>query len=463
MDILEGLTTLIPVQVSTAIPGPLSQGMAARLQKAVPLATYAGLYGIFLQSARGVYLTDIDGNRFMDFLAGASAVSVGYGREDVINVYNRTALRLQHSCFCFSPTLEAVELAEKLAEITPGVFSKRVLFGVSGSDSVDAAVKIARRFTGKPRMIYFRKAYHGSTGFSIGMNGFGSLQEGLFLGDACTMVDFPATRAQADRTLEQVEAALKRGDVAGIITEPVQGDGGNVVPPDGFHPALSQLADQYGGVFIADEIQSGMGRSGRWWEMETFGVTPDIVCTAKAITSGYVPLSACIVREEMAGCLGKSQHLFTYSGHPPACAVARKVIDILERDDLIRNAKERGDQLVKGLQPLIERYACAVEVRGRGLHVGFEVRDEKTALPLGGVFAFRCVEKGLYPGYFGESNQVLRLHPPLIITEAEVQYAVDVIASVVEEWDSGRFPEETIRRYHQNAFGLGDDQWLASH
>lgn len=454
---------MIPVQVSTPIPGPLSQGMAERLIKAVPLATYAGLYGIFLRSARGVYLTDIDGNRFLDFLAGASAVSVGYGREDVVDAYNRAALRLQHSCFCFSPNLEAVELAEKLAAITPGDFPKRVLFGVSGSDSVDAAVKIARRFTGKPRMIYFRKAYHGSTGFSIGMNGFGNLQEGLFLEDACTTVDFPATRSQADRTLEQVEAILRRGDTAGIITEPVQGDGGNIVPPEDFHAELCRLAHSFGGVFIADEIQSGMGRSGRWWEMETFGVTPDIVCTAKAITSGYVPLSACIVREEMAGCLGKSQHLFTYSGHPPACAVARKVIDILEQENLIQNAAARGDQLMRGLKPLVERYACAVDVRGRGLHVGFEVRDEKTSLSLGGLFAFRCVEKGLYPGYFGESNQVLRLHPPLIIDDAEVQFAVDVITSVVEEWESGEFPLDTVRRYNQHAFGLGDDRWHASH
>lgn len=454
---------MIPVQVSTPIPGPLSQGMAERLIKAVPLATYAGLYGIFLRSARGVYLTDIDGNRFLDFLAGASAVSVGYGREDVVDAYNRAALRLQHSCFCFSPNLEAVELAEKLAAITPGDFPKRVLFGVSGSDSVDAAVKIARRFTGKPRMIYFRKAYHGSTGFSIGMNGFGNLQEGLFLEDACTTVDFPATRSQADRTLEQVEAILRRGDTAGIITEPVQGDGGNIVPPEDFHAELCRLAHSFGGVFIADEIQSGMGRSGRWWEMETFGVTPDIVCTAKAITSGYVPLSACIVREEMAGCLGKSQHLFTYSGHPPACAVARKVIDILEQENLIQNAAARGDQLMRGLKPLVERYPCAVDVRGRGLHVGFEARDEKTSLSLGGLFAFRCVEKGLYPGYFGESNQVLRLHPPLIIDDAEVQFAVDVITSVVEEWESGEFPLDTVRRYNQHAFGLGDDRWHASH
>jgi 4-aminobutyrate aminotransferase len=453
---------MIPVQVSTTIPGPLSQGMVRRLKKTVPFAAYAGLYGICLKSARGVYLTDVDGNTFLDFLSGASTVSVGYGRKDIIEVYNQTAVRLQHSCFCFSPNQEAIDLAEKLAEITPGTYPKQVLFGLSGSDSVDAAVKIARRFTGKPRMIYFRRAYHGSTGFSIAMNGFGSLQEGLFLGEDCTRMDFPTTTTQAEWTIHQIQAAFKRGDIAGIVTEPVQGDGGNIVPPDGFHNSLIELTRHYGGVFIADEIQSGMGRSGRWWGMETFGVTPDILCTAKAITSGYAPLSACIVPAEMASCLGKSQHLFTYAGHPPTCAVARKVIDIVEQENLIQNARERGDQLIKGLQALIGRYSCAVDVRGKGLHVGFEVRDQANNFPLGGLFALRCVEKGLYPGYFGEANHVLRLHPPLIIRQAEIQFAIDVITSVVEEWESGHFSSDTIRRYKRNAFGLGDDQWLAS-
>ncbi len=448
---------MIPVFTSNSIPGPRSQQLTSRVNKVIPRAGCASLYGICLKSAKGMYLTDMDGNVYLDFLAGASAVSVGYGRQDVIDVYDQVARRLQHSCFCYSPNQEAVELAEKLLQITPGNFSKQVLFGLSGSDSVDAAVKIARRFTGKPRMISFRKSYHGSTGLSISVNGFGKLQEGLFCEDSGSMVDFPTTPAQAEQTLDEIEAALRKGNVAGIITEPIQGDGGNNVPPDGFHAALFDLAHAYGAVFIADEIQSGMGRSGSWWGMDTFGVTPDILCTAKAITSGYIPLSACVAREDMAVCLGKSQHLFSYSGHPPSCAVAMKVIEIIEQENLLSNAAERGEQLKAGLQSLQDRSECVADVRGRGLQLGVEVKDWKTGISLGGPFAFRCVQKGLYPGYFGESNNVIRLHPPLIVTEKEIQFAVEVITSVVEEWESGTFPPATVRQYRQNSVGLGDD------
>ncbi|MCL4562739.1 MAG: aspartate aminotransferase family protein [Chloroflexi bacterium] len=448
---------MIPTKVSTPIPGPNSQAMVARMQKLIPYAEYSGLFGVALESGSGAYLTDVDGNVFLDFLAGASAVSLGYGRQDVIDAYVRTAGRIQHSAFGYSPTQEALDLAQKLIDITPGDHAKQVLFGLSGSDSVDAAIKIARRYTGKPRIISFRGGYHGSTGFSISANGFGSLQKGLFLGENHSMLKFPSTPVEAEETLEAVEQLMKAGDVAGVVTEPIQGDGGNVEPPQDFHQNLSALAHRYGAIYAVDEVQSGVGRSGCWWEIETFGVVPDILCTAKAISSGYIPLSACIARQEMAASLGKAQHLFTFSGHPPACAVGLKVLEVIEKEDLRRNAEERGIQLRRGLQSLVDRYPSARQVRGRGLHVGFEVRDGKSNQALGGLFAFRCVEKGLYPGYFGESNNVVRLHPPLIVTAEDVQFAIGVLTDVVEEWETGRFPQETVMSYSRNSVGLGDN------
>ncbi len=208
------------------------------------------------------------------------------------------------------------------------------------------------------------------------------------------MADFPSTQEQAERSLDEIEILLKQGDVAALITEAIQGDGGNVEPPVFFHPALRELTRRYGTVMICDEVQSGVGRSGEWWEIQTFGVVPDILCTAKAITSGYIPLSACVAPEAMAASLGKAQHLFTYSGHPPACAVALKVLDVIEKEGLRQNAFERGKQLRQGLQHLVGKYPCAVDVRGRGLHVGFEVKESGSGQSLGGLFALRCVEKG---------------------------------------------------------------------
>ena len=418
---------------------------------------YAGLMGITLRSAKGVYITDADDNIFLDFLAGASAVSVGYSRQEVINAYDVTATKIQHSCFPYSPNEEAVAFAQKLIEVTPGNHEKRVLFGLSGSDSVDAAIKIAQRFTGKPKIISFHGGYHGSTGFSISANGFSGMQKGLFLGDNFVMCDFPRTPQAMAITLSEVEKLLKKGDVAALITESIQGDGGNVVPPDNFHQQLNELVHRYQAVFIADEVQSGAGRSGNWWEIETYGVVPDIICCGKAITSGYIPMSACIARAEMALSLAKAQHLFTYSGHPPSAAVGLKVFEIIEKEHLLENARARGEQLRTGLQVLVNKYPFAKEVRGRGLHNGFEVFDTDKNIPLGGLFAFRCVEKGLYPGFFGSNNEVMRLHPPLIINQEEIQFAIDVITSVAEEWASGKFPQATIESYRKNSVGLGSD------
>jgi 4-aminobutyrate aminotransferase len=449
---------MIPVNVKTSIPGPKSQEMIAEAMQVIAQAQYSGLFGITLHSGERVFLTDVDGNVFLDFLAGASAVCVGYSRQEVIDAYAQTAQKLQHSCFTYSPNEEAITFAKRIIATTPGNFDKRVLFGMCGSDSVDAAIKIARKFTRKPRIIYFRKSYHGSTGLSIAVNGFEGLQAGLFLGDHYSAVDFPSTPAQAEIALEAIEQLLKKGDVAAVITEPVQGDGGNVVPPFDFHRNLCDLAHRYQAVYIVDETQSGVGRSGHWWEIETFNVAPDILCSGKAISGGYIPLSACVARAEMAATLGKTQHLFTLSGHPPACAVANKIFEIIERDSLMLNAVNRGKQLTEGMQKLVERYPCAKEVRGPGLHVGFETIDPKTNASLGGLFAFRCVEKGLYPGYFGETNNVMRLHPPLIINEEEMHFAIDTISSVVEEYETGRLPESTRLRYKQFAVGLGSDK-----
>jgi 4-aminobutyrate aminotransferase len=399
-------------------------------------------------------LTDADGNTFLDFLAGHSAVSVGYGRQDIIDAYSQSAAEIQHSCYPSSPNLYAIKLAEKLIQITPGDFDKRVLFGMSGSDSVDAAIKMARRYTGKPRIISFHSGYHGSTGLSLNANGFEELRQGLFLDGAFSKVNYPTSVKEEEQTLGEIENLLKTGDVAAVIVEPIQGDGGNIVPPDDFHQNLFALVHRYQALFIDDEVQAGVGRSGEWWEMQTFGVVPDILCCAKALASGYAPLSACIARTEIVQSLETVQHLFTFCGHGPSCAAGLKVLQIIEDEHLRENAVERGNQLKTGLQPLIQRYPCAHEVRGRGLHIGFEVRDAKTGQPLGGLFSFRCAEKGLYPGYCGNHRETMRLHPPLSINAEEIDFAIAIITSVVDEWETGRFPAETQTRYQTFAHGL---------
>jgi 4-aminobutyrate aminotransferase len=444
-------------KVSTPIPGPKSTKLVRRMLKSIGLANYAGLYGIVMSKGQGCYLTDIDGNTYLDFISGASNVILGYGRTEVIKAYADQANKIQHSCFVYSPNKPAVELAEKLIQITPGKFPKKVLFGLSGSSSIDAAIKAARRYTNKPGIIAFRNAYHGNTGLSLQANGFPGLQKGLFLGKDFYFVDFPTTSKEANKTLKTIEKLLKNKKIAAFITEAVQGDGGNKVPPIDFHKKLINLVHRYKAVYVVDEIQSGAGRSGRWWEISYFGVDPDILVCGKGIASGYAILSACIGRQEIIDSLDKAQHVFTYQAHDASCAAVLKVLKIIEKEKLRENAAKMGNLLISNLQSLVNSKSCAREVRGFGLHLGFEVRDRKTNKPLGGLFGLRLVEKGLYPGYFGANNEALRLHPPLIINKQQILWAAQKIAEVVHEWDSGKFPKETVKKYSKVGLGLGTD------
>ena len=293
-------------------------------------AQYAGLYGVVLESGLGNTIRDIEGNEYIDFLSGASTVCLGYGRSDVINVYAKTARKLCHSCFVYSPNVEAVNLAKKLIQITPGDYQKKVMFGLSASDSMDGAIKASRTYTGRKKIVSFRYSYHGSIGFARQATGFLSLKSDTSSG--VMYLDFPKTEKEASATLVQAEDIFQvfHTEIACIVFEPILGDGGNIVPPKDFWSHLLTLAQKYQIVSIADETQTGMGRSGKWWAIEHFNVTPDMVVMGKGLGGGYVAISACGGRTEILDSLSRAQHIFTFSGHPPSCAVASKIISVIE-------------------------------------------------------------------------------------------------------------------------------------
>jgi len=442
-------------QIKTSIPGPKSTKLVNRMLKSIGLANYAGLYGIVMETGIGAYLIDADGNTYLDFLSGASNNILGYANKQVIGAYTKQAQKIQHSCFVYSPNKPTIELAEKLIKITPGKFAKKVLFGLSGSSSIDAAIKASRRFTNKPGIIAFKNAYHGNTGLSLQANGFPGLQKGLFLGKDFYFLNFPVTGKEADKILSEAERLLETKEIAAFIVEPVQGDGGNLVPPMDFHKKLSNLIHKYKAVYVVDEIQSGAGRSGKWWEIEYFQVEPDILVCGKGLAAGFGVVSACIGKKEIIDSLDKAQHVFTYQAHDPSICAVLKVLEIIEKKKLLKNAQKMGQLLVKNLGSLIKPTSCARQIRGFGLHVGFEVVDRKTNQPLGGLFGLRLCEKGLYPGYFGSRNEALRLHPPLIINKNQINWACKKIAEVIDEWDSGKFPKKTISKYQKVGLGLG--------
>ncbi|QSA96800.1 aspartate aminotransferase family protein [Methylococcus sp. EFPC2] len=445
----------VAVSVKTSPPGPKSIAMLERMRKVIGRTNYSGLYGITLEGGQGAYVTDLDGNIYLDCLSAATTNVLGYGHDEVALAYYQTATQLQNSCFPYSANIQAIELAEKLTRITPGRHAKKVLIGLSGSDSCDGAIEAMRKYTGRYAVIKFANAYHGSTGLSQQASGFRGLNDGIYPPSPNFItVDFPVTLKQRDEVLRRIKTLLTSGEIGGVLAEPIQGDAGVQVPPEGFFPLLAEMLSKHQALFIIDEIQSGMGRTGRWWAIEHDGVVPDILVTAKGLSGGYAPISALIGRAEVIDALHPAQHLFTYTGHPPSAAAAAKVISIIEDHDVMANADKLGCRLLGRLQALQLQYPdVLVEARGRGLMIGLEINISRDPAACK-LFAMRCVEKGVYVGYFGNAQQVVRIEPPLILTEEQTELVADVCAEVAKEMHSGRIPASTREKVRNFAIGL---------
>lgn len=426
-------------------PGKHSINLYNR-SKLIGRSQNACLYGIALHSGEGNHVTDVDGNRYLDFLSGASSNTIGYGRKDVADIYAKTAIRLQHSCSLYSLNKDVVELAEKLIDITPGDFEKKVLFDLTGSSSIDGAIKIAWKFTGEKGIIAFDNAEHGSSCISLRASHMSNLT-GLFLDHDIYHVPFPNSEEDISNILRQIKSLFKKG-VAAILTEPIQGDAGIKVPPKNFFKELYNLSKENDVLFIADEIQTCAGRTGKWWGIENFDVDPDIIVCGKGISGGYAPISALIGEETMIDSLEKAQHVFTYTGHPPSCAVTKKVLEIIEDEKLMENASKIG-KLLEGELKELESCSIVKDFRGMGLFRGLDITSENFV----GIAGMRCVEYGLYPGYYGKHNDVLRLQPPLTITEEEAFLAAEIIKKVIYEIENKEIPTSTIEKYKKYACG----------
>ncbi len=410
----------------------------------------ACLYGITFHEGDGNYVIDVDGNKYLDFLSGAASNTIGYGRRDVVEVYAKTAMRLQHSCYPYTFNKEAIELAEKLIDITPGDFEKKVLFDLSGSSGIDGAIKVARKFTGKKGIIAFKNSYHGATGLAMQATNLVNLTEGLFLDNGFFHVNFPTEEEEISDILAQINALLQKG-VAAVLAEPIQGDGGVLSPPKNFFKELYYSLKEHDALFIVDEIQTGVGRTGKWWGIENFDVVPDILVCGKGISGGYAPISALIGEEKMVDSLEKVQHSFTYGGHPPSCAAAKKVLEVVEEEKLMENASRIGELLSGELKEL-KAYNVVKDFRGIGLMLGLEIVTENLA----GIAGMRCIEYGLYPGYYGKYNEILRIQPPLTLTKKEALWATKIIKKVIEEIENKEIPKNTIEKYKKYSCGIGE-------
>jgi len=441
--------------VKTPPPGPESLRHLAGMGKVVARSNYNGLYGIALVEGDGHLVKDADGNWYIDCFGGAAANILGYNT-GLEKVYASQAGKIQHTAFGYSINIPTVELAAKLVSITPGNFDKKVIFGSSGSDACAAAIKISRKHTGKFGIVSFKNAYHGSNGLSQPASDFERLQNGIYEPNPKHFIKhpFPVTTNEASSTLEKVEADLRSGRAGGIMIEPIQGDAGIIAPAPGFLSELASAAKRHGAVFIMDEVQSGMGRTGAMWAMDHEGVEPDIVTIAKGLSAGYAPVSATVGRREMMDCLGPAQDVFTYTGHAPSSAVALSVIEIVESRGLVQNARMMGERLRNGFSEIMGHHPGVIsDVRGRGLMLGVEISRDNYENACA-IFGARLLELGVYCGYCGVARNVLRIAPPLVIDGDAAETILDAVSETAGEMAAGSIPPRVLENALKYSVGL---------
>jgi len=382
-----------------------------------------------VRRAKGCVIEDLDGNRFLDFTAGIAVCSTGHCHPHVVAAIQHQSEQLIHMCgsdFYYEPM---IALAEKLSEIAPGTRAKRVLFTNSGTEAIEASMKLARHATGRKWIIAFYGAFHGRSMGALSLTASKVRQKERF-GPLVPMV------AHADYgDVDSIEQTLfKRevppDEVAAVFVEPILGEGGYIVPPDGFLPRLRELCTRHGILLVADEIQSGMGRTGRMFAVEHGNVVPDVICMAKGIASG-MPLGAVIAGADVMRWPPGSQGS-TFGGNPVACAAALASIELLE-EGLMGNADELGRLAMARLRAVAERQPMIAQIRGRGLMIGVDFVREPAVRDSAGPFRDRVVQEAFRRGLatLGCGETAIRISPPLCIDRAELEAGLSVFEEAI--------------------------------
>jgi 4-aminobutyrate aminotransferase len=429
-------------------PGPKAREL---LQKDASIISQSVIrwYPLVAESGSGCVVKDVDGNEFIDFNSGLVVLAVGHSHPRVVKAIKDQAEKLIHyswTDFYYKPI---IDLAEQLTKITPGSFPKKVFFCNSGAEANEAAMKMARWHTRKPLFLAHTGAFHGRSFGTMALTGSKPVQRRHFfpLVPEVTHVPYPycyrcpfgLKYPECDMWCVDFieEEVLKKfhppEDTAAMFVEPIQGEGGYIVPHDDYFQRLKKILDKYDILLADDEIQSGMGRSGRWFALEHWGVTPDILTTAKALASG-LPIGAAVARQELMDWEGGS-HANTFGGNPVACAAALQVIDIIKEEKLMENATHQGTYLMKRLKEMQQKYPIMGDVRGKGLMIGVEfVKDPETKEPAAQEvedITNKCFKRGLAIITAGKS--AMRFAPPLIITRDIIDEGLEIFEGAVKE------------------------------
>lgn len=433
--------------VHTELPGPKAKPVLEMDKKYIS-PSYPRSYPMVVEKGEGMYLEDPDGNRYLDFIAGIATVTTGHCHHDVVKAIKKQAERLIHTCGTDFYYLQQAAVAKKLSEIAPGPGDKRAFLTNSGTESIEAAIKLARYKTKRPLFLAFYNSFHGRSMGSLSFTSTKTVQRKGFFPLVpgvhhipfanCYRCAYGQTYGQCDfECVKILEDVLFRGavppeEVAALVTEPIQGEGGYVVPPPEFFGMLKEVLDRYGILLIADEIQSGIGRTGKMFAIEHWGVIPDILAVAKGLASG-MPLGACVAPHDLMD-WPPGAHANTFGGNPISCVAALETIRLVQ-EGLMENAARQGQRLLEGLQKIQQEHRLIDRVNGKGLMVGLEVvRDkeskeyaprERTAI------VTRAWKKGLI--CFGCGVSTIRFSPPLIAQEEHIDTALQIFDQAVTE------------------------------
>lgn len=432
------------INLVTSIPGPKSKELLEKRQKFVPKGV--GNAGeVFVADAKGALLTDVDGNTFIDFSGAIGTINVGHCAPRVVEALHEQVDKYLHTCFHVMMYEPYVKLAEKLAQITPGSFDKKAIFLNSGAEAVENAVKIARKYTGKTGIISFHHGFHGRTLMAMSLTskvkpykfGFGPFAPDVYKAPYPYPYRKPASMSEAEyvdhciASLEDFfisEAPVE--NVAAVIVEPVQGEGGFIVPPKDFMVKLYDLCQKHGILFIADEIQTGFGRTGKMFAMEHFGVEPDLITLSKSMGGG-LPISAVVGRTEIMDAANPGELGGTYGGSPLGCASALAVIETMQADKLPERAEQIGAAMEQRFRKMQIEHPEIGDVRRLGAMAAIElVKDPQTREPdkeLTGQLQKECYRNGLVTMGAGVYSNVLRFLVPLVVTDEQLQEGLDVI------------------------------------
>jgi 4-aminobutyrate aminotransferase len=435
-----------------------------RDEQVIPSAVAIKYFPMAIERAEGALVWDADGNRYIDFLTSAAVYNTGHCHPLIVEAVREQVGKLQNYTLVYFYNDRQVRLAELLTGITPGTFPKKAAFAFSGSDSVDAAVRAARSFTGRKHILSFKDSYHGMTTVAMSVTGIigQDLKDRVCPDRNVIFAEYPDPyrnswgidgytdpEALSSAAMKEVESLLEKhkGDMAAVIIEPAQGDGGMIFPPKEFMLKLREATTREGIVLIDEEVQTGMGRSGKWWAIEHFDIVPDLLVTAKALGGG-MPISAVVGRADILDSVPVPLLAYTHTGHAVTSAAAEATIGVVRDEHLSEKAEEKGKRLAQWFHSRADQYPFLGDIRQKGLLMGVEiVTDRKTRTPdkaMALKISWAAWERGLILITFGKNGNVLRIAPPLNIPEDLFQEALGIMNSALEDAASGRVSNDIL-------------------